>query len=186
MRFEHPDRDVRLCFQDEARFGLKPSYRRLWAPKGVRPTAPSRTRYEWTYLYGVVHPQTGQTFFLILPGANTEMMALFLREYSVSLPEDVIVVLVLDGAAWHTTNKLEVPPNIRLVALPPYSPELNPAERLWHFEREATSNKEFKNLDALEDTLCDRCNELSADPEKISSATNYRGYRLPPLTVIQA
>ena len=186
MRFEHPDKKVWLCFQDEARFGLKPTYRRYWAPKGERPTAPSRSRYQWTYLYGVVRPETGQTFYLILPWANTEMMQLFLREYSATLPEDVVVVLVVDGAAWHTTSKLAVPPNIRLVALPPYSPELNPAERLWHLQREATSNKEFKNLDELEDALCDRCNQLSANTQMVGSTTNYRGYQLPPMTTLRA
>lgn len=179
MREAHPERRVRLSFQDEARFGLKPSYRRRWSAKGRRPTAPSRTRYEWTYLYGVVEPETGEVFWLILPQANTVMMQLFVDEYAHSLPEDVLVVLVVDGAAWHTTAALRVPSNIYLVTLPPYTPELNPAQRLWHLTREATSNRTFENLDALEDRLCERCNALSARPELIKSTTSYHGYRQP-------
>ena len=177
---------MRLCFQDEARFGLKPTYRKRWAPKGQRPSASSRTRYEWTYLYGVVHPATGETFYLILPGVSVEMMNLLLLEYAASLPEDVMVVLVVDGAGWHTSPKLKVPPNIELVTLPPYSPELNPAERLWHLQREATANVEFKDLEELQDKLCDRCNELTANREMVGSATNYKGYRVPPMQLIQA
>jgi transposase len=179
LREAHPEKRVRLCFQDEARFGLKPTYRRRWSSKGRRPIAPSRTRYAWTYLYAVVEPETGEVFWLILPQANTALMQLFVNEYAASLPQDVMVVLVLDGAAWHTTNKLAVPPNIRLVGLPPYTPELNPAERLWHLTREATSNRVFADLDALEDRLCDRCNALSARPELIRSTTSYHGYRQP-------
>ena len=172
----HEGKDVRLCFQDEARFGLKPTFRRVWAKKGQRPTAPSRVKYEWTYLYGVVEPQTGAVFWCVLPKVNTTVMNIFLREYSASLPENVIALMVLDGAGWHLSGKLEVPPNIVLVVLPPYTPELNPAERLWTFVREATHNEAFEDLSALERRLCERCVELDAQPEVISSATAYQGY----------
>lgn len=161
---------------DEARFGLKPTYRRRWSRKGKRPTAPSRARYEWTYLYGVVHPDTGELFWLVLPRVGIAVMNVFLHEYASSLPEDVVAVMVLDGAGWHTSGQLTVPPNIQLALLPPYTPELNPAERLWHFVREATSNRTFATLDELETILCERCLQLDAQPQLLASATAYHGY----------
>jgi len=165
-----------LCFQDEARFGLKPTYRRLWAKQGQRPTAPSRVRYAWTYLYAVVEPARGRVFWYVLPKVNTTVMKAFLRAYSATLPDNVIALLVLDGAGWHVTKKLELPENIVLAVLPPYTPELNPAERLWTFVREVTHNVECADLDALEQRLCERCIELDAQPHVIASATTYRGY----------
>ena len=74
LRHAEPEQRVWLCFQDEARFGLKPTYRRVWAPIGQRPTAPSRTRYEWSYVFATVHPETGTTHALILPVANIKAM----------------------------------------------------------------------------------------------------------------
>nr|WP_281168023.1 IS630 family transposase [Deinococcus peraridilitoris] len=176
LQAEHPDKDVRLCFQDEARFGLKPTSRRLWAKKGQRPTAPSTVKYQWTYLYAVVEPALGRVFWFVLPKVDTCVMSVFLRAYAASLPEKVIALLVLDGAGWHSTRKLKVPDNIVLAVLPPYSPELNPAERLWTLVREATHHQTFTDLDALEQRLCTRCVELDAQPQVISSATAYLGY----------
>ena len=176
MRQTHPDKRVWLCFQDEARFGLKPTYRRVWAPIGRRPTAPSRARYEWSYVFATVHPETGTTHALILPVANTKAMQLYLDDFAASLPTDVVALLVLDGASWHRSLKLTVPDNLRLVFLPPYTPELNPAEHLWPLLREVTANQTFADIDALETRLAERCVWLSQHPSKVSSSTSFRGY----------
>jgi len=169
---------VWLCFQDEARFGLKPTYRRIWAPIGQRPTAPSRARYEWSYVFASVHPQTGTTHALILPVANTKATQLYLDDFAASLPVDVIALLVLDGASWHRSAKLTVPDNLRLVFLPPYTPELNPAEHLWPLLREVTANQTFKDIDALETRLAERCVWLTDHPDKVARSTSFHGYRL--------
>lgn len=70
LRQEQPEKRVWLCLQDEARFGLKPSNHRAWAPISQRPIAPSHTRYEWSYVTASVHPKSGNTHTLILPSAN--------------------------------------------------------------------------------------------------------------------
>lgn len=158
-----PDKQVWLCFQDEARFGLKPTYRRIWAPVGQRPTAPSRARYEWCYVFASVHPETGTTHTLILPAANTSTMQLYLDDFAASLPIDVVALLVLDGASWHRSPKLTVPDSLRLVFLPPYTPELNPAEHLWPLLREVTANQTFADIDAPE--TC------------VARSTSFRGYQ---------
>ena len=168
-----------MCFQDEARFGLKPTYRRVWAPIGQRPSAPSRARYEWSYVFASVHPESGTTHALILPVANTKAMQLYLDDFAASLPVDVVALLVLDGASWHRSSKLSVPDNLRLVFLPPYTPELNPAEHLWPLLREATANQTFASIDALETRLADRCVWLSQHPATVSRSTSFYGYRPP-------
>ena len=177
LRRTQPDERVWLCFQDEARFGLKPTYRRVWAPIGRRPTAPSRAKYEWCYVFATVHPDSGTTHTLILPVANTKAMQLYLDDFAASLPVDVVALLVLDGASWHRSPKLTVPDNLRLMFLPPYTPELNPAEHLWPLLREVTANQAFADIDALETRLAERCKWLSQHPDTVSSSTSFHGYR---------
>lgn len=83
-------------------------------------------------------------------------------------------VLVLDGAAWHTSADLVLPEGLALVPLPPASPELQPAERLWPLVNEPVANRVFADLDALEDVLVTRCQTLRAGPGPISDRTRYR------------
>ena len=101
LQHQQPEKRVWLCFQDEARFGLKPSYRKVWAPIGQRPLAPSCTKYEWSYVFASVHPESGTIHVLILPTANLKTMQLYLNDFAARLPDDVIALLVLDGATWH-------------------------------------------------------------------------------------
>lgn len=70
---------------------------------------------------------------MVLPWTDTEMMQLHLDAISEQVGPERHIVLVLDNAGWHTTEKLLIPPNITLLPLPPYTPELNVIERLWHW-----------------------------------------------------
>ena len=90
---------------------------------------------------------------LILPEVNANVFALFLEEVATRHAEEFVIMFV-DGAAWHTAMGLSLPNNLSLSFLPPYSPELNPAEHLWDCIRENWfPNKKFNSLDAVEDTL---------------------------------
>jgi transposase len=72
------------------------------------------------------------------------------------------VILVVDGAGWHKSKGLMVPNNIELAYLPPYSPELNPIEKLWLYIKRATiRNKIYDTIDDLENAICDFINSLS-------------------------
>ena len=104
-------------------------------------------------------------------------MQLYLDDFAASLPVDVIALLVLDGASWYRSPKLAVPDNLRLVFLPPYTPELNPAEHLWPLLRQVTANQVFADIDAHESRLAERCVWLSRHPSKVSSSTSFHGYR---------
>ena len=149
---------VRLMFQDEAGFGRinKPKY--CWCVQGVRPSVPCHHIREYRYAYGAVEPLTGESCFLIMPYCNTECMNLFLKELSAQYSEDMIL-LCCDGAAWHTSKTLQVPENIVLFFLPPYTPEMNPIEQIWkEIRKRGFKNECFSTLanviDRLGETIC--------------------------------
>jgi transposase len=167
--------EVEVWAQDEARLGLKPILRRVWTLPGARPVAVSWHRYEWLYVYAFVHPSSGRTEWFILPTVSSEVMSLALEEFAhaVGAGPTKTIVLVLDGAGWHEANDLVVPEGIELVVLPAYTPELQPAERLWPLVHEQIANTAIQTLDELEDRLVARCRQLIEQRELISGLTNF-------------
>lgn len=106
---------------------------------------------------------------LILPYVNGDCMQVFLDEISARYPGDRMI-MVLDGAGWHRNESLTIPDNIRLLRLPPYSPELNPVEHIWDDLREkAFHNLVFDSLDALEDHLEEALRDMENDQNRIHS-----------------
>ena len=91
--------------------GLKPVIRRVWAPVGERPVSRFKRGYKWTYLYGFVHPESGELYWLILPTVNTELFSMALNEFAkeVGAAENKRILLVVDQAGWHTGKEVEVP-----------------------------------------------------------------------------
>jgi transposase len=175
LREAHPGSEVELWAEDEARLGLKPVMRRVWAPVGKRPTARFKRGYKWTYLYGFVHPQSGRVFWMILPTVNTFLFSLALEEFAreVGVGEDKHIVLVVDQAGWHTGGEVELPEGIHLEFLPSGSPELQPAERLWPLTNEGLANGLFEEIEQIERTLVHRCVQLLDQAELIEGLTNY-------------
>ena len=133
---------------DEHRIGLKPILRRIWAPRGQRPVAVGHHRFEWLYVTAFVSPKTGESFWYLSTGVSKrdfeDVLALFAREAGAG--RDRIILLVLDNAGWHSPPGLAVPEGIRLVYLPPYTPELQPVETLWVHLDEPVVNKHFDSL----------------------------------------
>lgn len=128
-------REVVICGQDEARFGLITEIRKCWAPHPIRPTVIKHIKREALYCFACVCPQLGKISSLILPVADTEMMQLFLDEVSKEF-SDYFLIIQLDRAGWHTSANLKIPDNIRLLFQPPASPQLQPVEHLWDHIRE--------------------------------------------------
>ena len=124
-----------MWFQDEARIGQKNSLTRVWGQTGSRPVAPKDLGFASAYLFGAVCPSQGKAAALIMPVCNTAAMNHHLCEISSQVAADAHAVVILDGAGWHSSHGLVLPSNITLLALPPYSPELNPVERVWHYLR---------------------------------------------------
>src|SRR6476646_5888305 len=174
-RKENPKRKVELWAFDEHRVGLKPILRRQWAPKRQRPIALGQHRFEWLYLYGFVHPSSGAVVWFVCTTVDTDLLSVVLAAFArtVGAGRDKLVVLVLDNAGWHISDKLKLPDGILLEFLPAYTPELQPAERLWPLTNEAVANKHFPTLRDLDLALGERCSTLAAMPETIKAETNF-------------
>lgn len=139
----------------------------------MRPRAPRQIVRKFVYVYTAVCPSLGRITSLILPHSNTEMMNIFLDHVSKDF-SDYFVIMILDQAGWHRSTDLKIPENIRLMHLPPYSPELNPVEHIWDYIRENDLfNVAFSSMDQLEDTLCDALISLEEQPELVRSMTNF-------------
>ena len=106
-----------------------------WGQTGSRPAAPKDLGFASAYLFGAVCPSQGKAAALIMPVCNTTAMNHHLSEISSQVAADAHAVVILDRAGWHRSQGLVVPGNITLLELPPYSPELNPVERIWHYLR---------------------------------------------------
>lgn len=175
LRRDPPAMAVELWAEDEARLGLKPIARRVWAPKGRRPTAHGRTKYQWLYVYGFVHPSSGRNWELILPSANTDWMGLALEEFArwADPAGEKLLVVLVDNAGWHVAQRLVRPPNVMLHRLPPCTPELQPAEPLWPLVREVVANQGFHDLEALQAPRIERCRWLIDHPELVRGRVGF-------------
>ena len=153
-----------LFFEDEAAFGRMNHLRKCWVYKADRAIVKKQAIREYLYAFTAVCPQTGETCSIISPFCNTEAMNALLLETSNTYPQ-YRILMVMDSAGWHTTNKLELPENITVQTLPAYSPELNPVEHIWDYIREQKefNNYTFDSLDEVDNqlgvALCDLHNE---------------------------
>ncbi len=154
-------RQWRVWAQDESRCGLLPIVRRRITARGVQPLLPAAYRFESLYLYGAVEPLTGESFFLELPLLNTQGFQLFLDYFAATDPT-TFQVLLLDNGAFHKSRSLRLPPNVGLVFFPPYSPELNPIERLWRDLKDWLSFSSPATLEALSELLGSRLRHYSS------------------------
>lgn len=160
-------------FQDEAGFGRINKPKHCWCFKGLRPTVPCHHIREYRYAYGAVEPQTGESFFLVLPYCNTDCMNAFLRELSADYPDDFIL-LVADGASWHRSKSMQTPQNIEILPLPPYTPEMNPIEQIWkEIRKRGFKNEIFQTLEKVVDRLCDTICSLTPDSVKSISGRDW-------------
>src|SRR5262249_32692471 len=134
-----------------------------------------RTKYQWLYVYGFVHPASGRNLELILPAANTDWMALALEEFArwADPAGEKLLVVLVDNAGWHVAQRLGVPPDVGLHRLPSGPPELQPAEPLWPLVCEAVANEGFDDLGALESVLVGRCRWLIDRPEVVRGAVGF-------------
>ena len=166
-------RRIRLMFQDEAGFGRINKPRYCWCRKGIRPSVPCHHIREYRYAYGAIEPLTGESFFLVLPYSSTVCMNIFMKNLSEKYPDDYII-LVADRASWHTAKSLDIPANIEIIHLPPYTPEMNPIEQIWAWIRlHGFRNEVFASLEKVVDRLCDTICSLSLDIVKSISKRDW-------------
>lgn len=165
---------VRVWMADEHRYGLIPVVRRCWTLRGVRPTVPYQTRYEWGYLYSALEVD-GQNAaeFACLPGVSLELSRLFLERLAARDPEAEHVV-IWDQAGFHPQPKRHaVPERIHLLPLPPYSPELNPVEVIGDVIKDRIANTLWPSLEALEEALGEELRPIYENADRVRSLVSH-------------
>jgi len=176
MRFPEKDnREIKLFFQDEARFGRINKTSRCWVPQGQRAVIAQQIIREYIYAFTAACPENGENYSLILPQVNTEAMNIFLENISEHY-QNYRIIMVMDKAGWHRSKNLKVSENIVLMFLPPYSPELNPVEHIWSYIRKTKefNNNVFNSLNEVEDKLSKALFDINNDVKTIKSLCNFK------------
>ena len=170
----HPDKRLQLWFQDEARVGNKGRVCHRWWRRGERAPGTRQIGYQWAYIFSAVRPDTGDDVTLVMPSVNAKVMDLFLAHFADTLDQDAHAVMMCDGAGWHDERALTVPDNVTLALLPPYSPELNPVERVWLYLRERfLSLRVLDDTEAIIDACCQAWIDLIAEPDRMRTLCAY-------------
>ena len=149
----------KLFFQDETRVGLHTTRRRRITYRGVKPKGIDQNEYSNFYIYGAISPFTGENFFYDFNVLDGVCFEAFLREFSKEYPH-TLNIIVLDNASAHTTSKIKIPENVKLVFQPPYTPEVNPVESLWQYIKDKIAWNIFKDLEILRTKVYDILNSL--------------------------
>lgn len=167
-------RPLKLFFEDEARFGRINQLKKCWVYRCDRAIVKQQHIREYSYAFTTVCPGSGETFSMISPCCNTEAMSIFLKQ-TAQYYKQYRIIMALDSAGWHTSKKLELPDNIILLPLPPYSPELNPVEHIWDYIREQKkfNNYSFSSLEQVEQQLQKALSDLHHEKEILKSMCNF-------------
>jgi len=181
VKAAHPGQTLQLwCEDGEApeplsREGQKGRTGHRWFTRGVRPPGRRDRRFLSTYIFAAVRPGHDDAFALVLPEAKAVTMDVFLARFSETLPVGVHAVLMLDQAGWHGQAALQVRDTITLLPLPPYSPELNPVERVWLYLRERfLSFRLYQGEGAIVDALCAAWNALRVRQAKLARSSRWK------------
>lgn len=159
-----------LYFQDESRFGLKTHVGRCLTARGVKPIVKYQHAFKNTYLYGSFSPINGDSFVYEIEGTTSEIFYEYIKAFSEYKPYE-FKIIIIDNAGFHSLSKYNIPENIELVRIPPYSPELNPSEKIWAYIKQYYKNKVFKNLENVKIWLHDFV-KYKLSKEKILSITH--------------
>jgi transposase len=139
-----------VWYFDESRFGTHSKVGHAWYKTGTRARIKINIGYKNFYLYSAINPKSGDQFTLLLPSVNVLCMNIFLSAFIKQNP-DKQILMIMDGAAWHQSKRLTKHQSLKTLIQPPYSPELNPVERLWqHIKDKTIKNKCFTSLETLE------------------------------------
>jgi transposase len=130
--------------------------------------------YQSAWIIGAVCPARDTGVALVMTRLDTAAMNLFLAELGQAVAPGAHGIVLMDKAGWHTASDLVVPENLSLVFLPPYSPELNPIERLWLYLRDnRLSHCVFRTVGEIVDTCCEAWNWLLGQSGRIRSLCSY-------------
>lgn len=139
---------VSYWLQDETRWGFRTETGHKITLSGVKPQQIKPWHYDYYYLYGLVEPVTGRSFFYEFSHFDSQSFAAYLEQFSQAYSQEIHIIQ-LDNAPVHTSHKLKVPSHVILLFQPPYCPELNPIERVWQHLKQQLKNLWFHNLEDL-------------------------------------
>ena len=165
-----------MYFQDEMRYGLMSNLRRSWSRIGKRAILPQQQAYSNAYLYSAVAPLTGESFHLMLPDMDGDVTKLFLQELKKKHPNEHVVI-VWDNAPCHRRRDMKTIDGMTIIPLPPYSPELNPAERFFEEMRRETANTVFADLKTQEDVISKAVKKWAQDTTRMKQLIGYEWIR---------
>jgi transposase len=149
-----------LQLADELRLGLRGQVRRVLAPRGVKIVQRLQIEYRWRYLLLGVEPRTGALRWQWLERFRQEQLKPVLAEWELD-------AIVWDGAGAHRGKQLGELPMVRIY-LPPYSPELNPVERILEEIRRQVEGRVYATLDAKQAAVEAYLQQLAADPDRVT------------------
>lgn len=140
---------LKVWMMDEARFGLHTELRRVWTRRGQRPVVSRQIKYKWDYLYGALSVIGGEAHFAHVPGVSLDWDEGYLRNLAAS-DAQAIHVIIRDQAGFHLREgDPRLPARVRIIDLPPYTPELNPCEQLWDIVKEDIANRIYATVAKL-------------------------------------
>lgn len=163
---------------DEHRIGLKPILRRMWGRRGERLVAKILPGYEWLYIYAFACPETGESRFWICSHLTKEMYSDVICHFRKSIDQEIHVILVEDGSSTHSQESDEETPGLQIVKLPPYSPELQPAERLWQLTDAQIANQCLTSIQQVKKLLLNQCGWLESQHDLIRRYTLFHWWPL--------
>jgi len=144
---------------------------RCLTAKGVKPIVRYQHAFKNTYLYGAFSPIDGDSFVYEIEGTTSEIFYKYIQQLSLHRPEEFKIV-VIDNAGFHSLKNYDIPENIKLIRIPPYTPELNPSEKIWAYIKQYYKNKVFEHMIQLKEWLCDFIVN-NMNPKIIKSITHH-------------
>lgn len=146
---------------------------RYLTARGIKPIVKYKHTFQNTYLYGSYSPVDGDAFVYELENTNTKVFESYLNQLSKHRPKQ-FKILIIDNAGFHSTKNINVPKNIALIRIPPYTPELNPCEQIWAYIKKRFKNNLFDDLKQVKQWLYKMIKEMT--PETIKSIVGNHHY----------
>ena len=141
--------------------------------KGIKPIGKYKHSYQSKWLWGSFSPITGEHFCMITDTVCKAFFVQYINDFSAYNPSE-LKIIVIDNAAFHSTKDVKLPDNVILLPIPPYCPELNPAEKIWQYLKSKIAMKIYDTLDILEAKIEQLVNTMSQNT--IKSITGYEFY----------
>ena len=163
-------RNISYWCQDETRLGFRTELGRKITLKGIKPKQEFQWHYNYYYMYGLIEPITGRSFFYEFSHFNSDCLGIYLKLFAQKYQKQIHIIQ-LDNASIHRAKKLKIPDNVILLFQPPYCPEVNPIERVWEYIKYYLRSLWFIDLNDVREKVASILNSL--DEKTVISLANW-------------